>query len=75
MKARVTLTSVSEGSVLTKLAIGGNNLSEVDPGLMARATKKLCVSLVMGQDVLSDKKPFFGPRNSDGNTHIDLLWG
>ena len=40
------LTAVSEGSKLTKLniinnIIGNNNLSGIDPGLLARAAEKL----------------------------------
>ena len=35
------LSAVSEGSQLVNLYIGGNNLSEVDPGLLAKAVTKL----------------------------------
>ena len=35
------LTAVNEGSKLTKLNIGWNNLSGVDPGLLAKAAAKL----------------------------------
>ena len=35
------LTSASEGSKLTKLNICGNNMSEVDPGLLAKASSNV----------------------------------
>ena len=40
-QAVAILTAVSEGSKLTKLDISNNNLSGIDPGLLAKAVTKL----------------------------------
>ena len=53
-QAVAILTAVSEGSKLTKPDISWNNLSGVDPGLLAKAVTKLVTLNIKHTNLLKD---------------------
>ena len=70
------LTSVSEGSKLTELDISCNDLSGLDPGLLARAVTKLETLEVIGTKLTQQQAVAILTTVSEGSklTKLDISW-